>query len=400
MKKALLAIAVTLATISTCAVAAPTGSAYDRIQDARTGRLEADVEGAKLGVVYNDQRVTDHEQRITQTEQDVDHLNNVLGGTVQHINNLLVDNEQNKQDIDGLKTDVSVAGGKADAALSQSGDALNLAGEAKQDAQAALNGLDGKVDTNVYNQAQIKQATKDVQQDAAISNVKDDFKKDQARQDANLSIEAGNRVTEDDKLNQRVSDEQAARQQADGVLNGKIVDEGKARATSDAGLQKQISERVTSATYERERNIRDQHLAGLDARAQDLDTRIYEQKLAQQKTNQTVANHTAQLANHEQRIGALEQQTNSRFGNLQKQIDDNRQRASAAISGVAAMANIPQVTDRQYFSVGAGVGTTDGESAVAVGFSGRASENIVVKAAVSTDTQQNFVVGAGMSYGW
>jgi autotransporter adhesin len=46
------------------------------------------------------------------------------------------------------------------------------------------------------------------------------------------------------------------------------------------------------------------------------------------------------------------------------------------------------------------VGTTDGESALAVGLSARAAEHVVVKASVSDDTQQNFVVGGGVSYGW
>lgn len=93
-------------------------------------------------------------------------------------------------------------------------------------------------------------------------------------------------------------------------------------------------------------------------------------------------------------------ETNQRFANLDKRIDDNRKRASAGIAGVAAMANIPQVTNTQNFSVGAGVGTTDGESALAVGFSARATENVVIKGSVSNDTQQNFVVGGGISYGW
>jgi|GEM_PF-5457114 len=72
----------------------------------------------------------------------------------------------------------------------------------------------------------------------------------------------------------------------------------------------------------------------------------------------------------------------------------------SVIAGVAAMANIPPVTSYQNFSIGAGVGNTDGESAVAVGFSARASQSVVVKASVSNDTQRNFVVGGGISYGW
>lgn len=125
-------------------------------------------------------------------------------------------------------------------------------------------------------------------------------------------------------------------------------------------------------------------------------------KAALDKTNQAVAAHTAELADHESRIDALEANagTGNSFARLKDRVDENRQRASAGIAGVAAMANIPQVTQGATFSVGAGAGTTDGESALAVGFSARATESTVVKASVSNDSQQNFVVGAGASLQW
>ncbi|EON2338998.1 YadA-like family protein [Escherichia coli] len=127
---------------------------------------------------------------------------------------------------------------------------------------------------------------------------------------------------------------------------------------------------------------------------------IEQNRLALRATNQAVAEHTAELANHEQRIQTLESNTNAKFGQLKSEVEQNRKRASAGIAGVAAMANIPQVTQGATFSVGAGAGNTDGESALAVGFSARASENVVVKASVSNDTQHNFVIGAGASYQW
>ena len=136
------------------------------------------------------------------------------------------------------------------------------------------------------------------------------------------------------------------------------------------------------------------------ARASDLDKRIAEQKVAQKKTNDTVAAHSRQLADHETRLGALESNTNSQFSDLKNRIDDNKREADAGIAGVAAMANIPQVTESQTFAIGAGAGTREGESAIAVGFSARASQSVVVKASVAGDTQQSWTVGAGVSYGW
>lgn len=123
-------------------------------------------------------------------------------------------------------------------------------------------------------------------------------------------------------------------------------------------------------------------------------------RAAVEATDARVAHNTAVINKHSNQISALEQNTKNRFTALDNKVNDNRKRASAAISGVAAMANIPQVTEYQRFSVGAGVGSTDGESALAVGFSARATDSIVIKATVSADTQNNFVVGAGASYGW
>ncbi|WP_369141313.1 YadA C-terminal domain-containing protein, partial [Modestobacter versicolor] len=108
----------------------------------------------------------------------------------------------------------------------------------------------------------------------------------------------------------------------------------------------------------------------------------------------------ATIANHEQRLNTLETQTNSQFKKLKDDVDQNRKRASVGVAGVAAMANIPQVTDSQTFSVGAGAGTYDGQQALAVGFSARINEHVITKAAVSAGTFGGASVGVGVSYGW
>ena len=125
-----------------------------------------------------------------------------------------------------------------------------------------------------------------------------------------------------------------------------------------------------------------------------------ENENAIQATNHRVAENSANIAAEEEQITTLKSDTDKNFSKMNNRIDENRQRASAAISGVAAMANIPQVIQGQTFSIGAGVGSTDGESAAAVGFSARAGDRVIVKASVSDDTQQNFVIGGGVSYGW
>jgi hypothetical protein len=97
---------------------------------------------------------------------------------------------------------------------------------------------------------------------------------------------------------------------------------------------------------------------------------------------------------------SYEKSTNQRFADMGKRIDDNRNHASAGIAGVAAMANIPQVSQNSSFSVGAGVGSYDGEQGIAVGASARFNQNVVTKASVAGTTQNDFVFGAGVSYEW
>lgn len=174
-------------------------------------------------------------------------------------------------------------------------------------------------------------------------------------------------------------------------LNGKDGIDGKNGKDADMTLVNKNTSDIKSLSIDVTANA---------ARAADLDNRIAQQKVEQAKTNATVAGHTKQLADHEKRINSLESQTNSRFSDLDKRIGDNKRNADAGIAGVAAMANIPQVTEYQSFAVGAGVGSREGESAVAVGVSFRASQNVVVKATVAGDTQQSWTVGAGVSYGW
>lgn len=66
--------------------------------------LKAKIDANTQGVAANKTTLGDHETRITQNEQDIDHLNTVVGGAVQHVNNLLTDNTKNKADIADLQS--------------------------------------------------------------------------------------------------------------------------------------------------------------------------------------------------------------------------------------------------------------------------------------------------------
>jgi autotransporter adhesin len=119
-------------------------------------------------------------------------------------------------------------------------------------------------------------------------------------------------------------------------------------------------------------------------------------------TNKRVAANTTKLQNHESRIQDLEADRGygSKFNDLKNTVDNNRKHASAGIAGVAAMANIPQVSQSATFSMGAGAGTYDGEQGLAVGASARIGQQVVTKLTVSATTENDFVAGMGAAYEW
>ena len=83
-----------------------------------------------------------------------------------------------------------------------------------------------------------------------------------------------------------------------------------------------------------------------------------------------------------------------------KRLDEQKRDANAAVAGVSAMANIPQVTGGARFSAGVGVGQRGSEQAVAVGFSSQISEAVIGKVSVASDSQQQFTLGAGLAVQW
>lgn len=178
-------------------------------------------------------------------------------------------------------------------------------------------------------------------------------------------------------------------------LNGTNGKDGQNGKDADMSLVNANTQAIATETEERKAGDISAQL-----RIDQANANIEANRQSSAATNKRVADNTAAIANHETRITSLEQQTSKGFSDLKRQIDDNKKGANAGIAGVAAMANIPQVTANQDFSIGAGVGFRGDEQALAVGLSARASQNVVVKVSVAGDTQQSWTVGAGMSYGW
>lgn len=441
MKLTKLAIALTFTATTSAAIAAPNPfpSAYDRIQDGRIDGL--------LNYAWS-------------ADQDISQLKTDLASTDSKADSALAKSSAALNLAAGAKTDAAAAltglAGKvaqtdydADKAAQGVRDNLQdaLIDTNGQKADAALAGVatNGAAITDLQNKAGNYATKPELATGLATKVDNADFVADQVRQDKaltdGLAIKANqtdlDQAIKDQSDTDRAQDRMTAQLHAD--VDGKVKTETADRKAADAAHDTALADhdlRITSNTNALATKVNQADFA-VDQQRQDSalaaetstrstqfntlsagvkqaqDTGAYAQSRADaayahseanrqalDATNKRVAQNTADIANHEQRIQTLEGQTNSKFADLNKQIDDNRKRASAGIAGVAAMANIPQVLEHQTFAIGAGAGNTDGESALAVGFSARASQNTVVKASVSNDTQHNFVVGAGVAFGW
>lgn len=406
MKRTALVIALTLATTS--AMAAPVFYTWPW-----GNSVEANLNGKTA-------LLNDHQDQITQNRVDSESRDTLLGDRITNVD----------ADLQSAKLGAIVINNKADAALA---------------------GLNGKVDQATYDAGQQAQDDHITAVEGAAQTANDRATKLETRADSseqairdtqNAAQTANDRATKletrADTSEQNIRDVQGAAQiandrassletRADGVeavnaqQDSTLADHDTRITSNTSALTTKVDKQVFAddqarqdAALKSETTTRTSQVAKLqsgvdqaqatgdyaNSRIDVANQNIEANRQASIATNKRVAANTAQLANHEQRITTLEQNTSARFSDLNSKIDDNRKRASAGIAGVAAMANIPQVLEHQTFAIGAGAGNTDGESALAVGFSARASQNTVVKASVSNDTQHNFVVGAGVAFGW
>lgn len=439
MKMTKIALALTLTATASTAFAAPSPSAYDRIQDGRIDGLlnyawsaDQDISQLKTDLASTDSKadsalaksstalnlaagaktdsaaaLTGLAGKVAQTDYDAD---KAAQGVRDNLQDALIDTN-------GQKADAALAGVATNGAAIT--DLQNKAGTYVTRPELAT-GLATKVDNADFVADQIRQDNALTDGLATKANQTD---LDQAIKDQSDTDRAQDRLTAqlhadvDGKLKTETADRKAADAAHDTALadhDFRITSNTNALATKVNQADFAVDQQRQDAALAAETSTRSSQFTTLSAGVkQAQDTGAYAQSRADaayahseanrqalDATNKRVAQNTADIANHEQRIQGLESQTNSKFADLNKQIDDNRKRASAGIAGVAAMANIPQVLEHQTFAIGAGAGNTDGESALAVGFSARASQNTVVKASVSNDTQHNFVIGAGVSYGW
>ena len=100
-------------------------------------------------------------------------------------------------------------------------------------------------------------------------------------------------------------------------------------------------------------------------------------------------------------LSALDSRLNNNMSDLGYKIDEVEDDANAGISGAMAMSAMPQAYIAGKSLIGGGVGTYNGESAVAIGFSKLSNDGRwVIKVNGSADTQGNVggAVGAGFHF--
>lgn len=439
MKMTKIALALTLTATASTAFAAPSPSAYDRIQDGRIDGLlnyawsaDQDISQLKTDLASTDSKadsalakssaalnlaagaktdaaaaLTGLAGKVAQTDYDADKS---AQGVRDNLQDALIDTN-------GQKADAALAGVATNGAAIT--DLQNKAGTYVTKPELAT-GLATKVDNADFVADQIRQDNALTDGLATKANQTD---LDQAIKDQSDTDRAQDRLTAQlhADVDGKVKTETADRKAADAAHDTALADHDLRITSNTNALTSKVDTSVFTADQQRQDNAakveaskRDGQFVTLSSgvaaaqatgdyahsRIDAANQNIEANRQDLVNTNKRVAQNTADIANHEQRITTLESQTNARFGDLKKQIDNNKKEANAGIAGVAAMASIPQVTDKQDFSIGAGVGTRDGENAMAIGFSGRITDSVVTKVAVAADTQSGWTVGAGVSYGW
>lgn len=287
-----------------------------------------------------------------------------------------------------LKNSIVVNASAQDKRDADQDDHINAVQDAAQSANEKADGLAVRADGIEHNLGAVQDATQTANDRASALEVRADGNEQAVRDtNAQADVDRAAQVKGDKLLADSLNSESVARDAGDKAVNARVQQEETTRASQVVQLAAGIDQAQATGNYASSRA--DQAYYNAEVNSQAI-----------RRTNQQVSRNTAQLANHEQRIGQLEQNTSSKFANIDKRMDETDRHIDAGLAGVAAIANIPQVTEYQTFAVGAGLGGRGSESAVAVGFSARASQNVVFKASVAGDSQQKWTVGGGISYGW
>jgi len=300
-----------------------------------------------------------------------------------------------------------------------------------------IEGSNIKQDGQIYNlQGDIDRAN------TAINKAQDTANTAQDGVNANTQANAIlNQKVDDNKADQTITDNKQnilidnTNNKADAALQGVItngqaiidtntrVDKAELTATNannkaDANTQA-LAGKVDKSIFDADQDRQDHALQDASDKAtQAFNTGTYAQSLAvdaqtvaaankaavanvqsrQQAQETTIQNHSAQLANHESRITALESQNNAKFSSLENQQNEDRKEYRAGIAGAASLAGLHYVDTDNAVAVGA-ANFKDAQG-YAVGYRHKFAENIAATLSTSGTSNGDEIVAASASYGW
>lgn len=130
-------------------------------------------------------------------------------------------------------------------------------------------------------------------------------------------------------------------------------------------------------------------------------TRINENTRIVQAQAERITRNTQTINENRQAINENRQaitQNSRRIDNLEQQSHKDRRQARAGVAGAMAMTQITPVQGKT-FTIGAGVGTYRGETAVAVGVKYAPKPNVVISLSGSADSRGGFGAATGVSLG-
>lgn len=394
-------------------------AAQDAVIDTKAGKdeLAAVVDNQKATDSKQDKALTDAvaKQSARDAQQD-----KAINGKVDVNTQTLVDQKQDEnfnkfaelqkaQDdkqnrlIDGKVNtkDQTVRDAQQDQALA---DAVTAQGAVNSDHQAQI---DGKVDQTTFDDQKHQQGLIDASQDTLIAGKADKVALDTA---------VVNQKKKDAEQDVKISDNTTAIAGHESWLNRheeQILQSNQTRDEQDLAVYEAgmvyTDQAVTEEAFNRENGDAKTLLSAKQHTASQVADEAKKRQSGDDKVLQTATTHTntqvgyereARIAGDAATLRSANEYTNNKFNQLNKMVNENRDEARAGIAGALAAGQIPQVSQGRDFSVGAGVGTYRGESAIAVGVSGRLDARTVTKFAVSADTQSGIGAGAGISYEW
>lgn len=336
---------------------------------------KTDLDAVKTDVAKNTQGVADNKTaiaaettRATGEEQRIEGL--VTTNTQQIAANTAAAAKAQKQ-ADDNKTDIAT---NTAAIATKVDDATFKADQQRQDAETAKNAtaiqtVDDKV--GILSPI-VNNNTQGVQDNKTAIAAKVDqttFKADQDRQDALITNKADAAALKADEV--RIAQNKTA-------IDTEVQTEQQHYQT----LQTGVAQAQSTGAYAKSRA--DQAYANADANHQAL-----------VNTNQRLASDEQTLANHEQRITDLEKKDQVHFDKLEHQQNKDRKEFRSGIAGAMALTSIPQAPASDTAGFGMGVGTFNGENAMAAGVSARVSQHVSVKTGLSWDSSGNVGAGAG-----